>query len=219
METQEREFYILRGTVQRQRLDEDIDRIIQLYNDHGYMQARVETVGDRGGPGERAGHHPHRGGGRAPVQGRRGGRHRQQGPARRRRSGSASSSSRGTSSRGASSGTASPAITDLYSAIGRASADVSPNTMQDMPNRLVNIGLRGRGGPRDLRRADQHLGQHPQRGEDPAPRDPDGGGRPLHEPEAHPGQAAADQPQLLRQGRGQDRSRARPRTRSSSTST
>ena len=42
METQEREFYILRGTVQRQRLDEDIDRIIQLYNDHGYVQARVE---------------------------------------------------------------------------------------------------------------------------------------------------------------------------------
>ena len=31
------------------------------------------------------------------------------------------------------------AITDLYSAIGRASADVSPSTMQDTPNRLVNI--------------------------------------------------------------------------------
>ena len=30
------------------------------------------------------------------------------------------------------------------------------------------------------------IGQHPQRGEDPAPRDPDGGGRPLHEPEARP---------------------------------
>src|SRR6266849_9984692 len=42
METQEREFYVLRGTVQRQRLDDDVDRIIQLYNDHGYVQARVE---------------------------------------------------------------------------------------------------------------------------------------------------------------------------------
>jgi len=30
-------------------------------------------------------------------------------------------------------------VTDLYSAIGRASADVSPNTMQDTPNRLVNV--------------------------------------------------------------------------------
>ena len=30
-------------------------------------------------------------------------------------------------------------ITDLYSAIGRASADVNPNTMQDTPNRLVNV--------------------------------------------------------------------------------
>jgi outer membrane protein insertion porin family len=30
-------------------------------------------------------------------------------------------------------------ITDLYSAIGRASADVSPNTLQDTPGRLVNI--------------------------------------------------------------------------------
>src|SRR5215470_6780711 len=41
METQEREFIVLRGTVQRQKLDEDIDRIIQLYNDNGYVQARV----------------------------------------------------------------------------------------------------------------------------------------------------------------------------------
>jgi outer membrane protein insertion porin family len=44
MLTQEREFYILRGTVQRQKLDQDIERIITLYNDNGYIQARVETV-------------------------------------------------------------------------------------------------------------------------------------------------------------------------------
>ncbi len=43
MTTQERQYYILRGTVQRQRLEEDIDRIIALYNDHGYIQARVES--------------------------------------------------------------------------------------------------------------------------------------------------------------------------------
>ena len=43
METQERQYYILRGTVQRQRLENDIDRILQLYNDHGYIHARVES--------------------------------------------------------------------------------------------------------------------------------------------------------------------------------
>ena len=43
METQEREYIVLRGTVQRQKLDEDVDRIIQLYNDYGYVQARVES--------------------------------------------------------------------------------------------------------------------------------------------------------------------------------
>jgi outer membrane protein insertion porin family len=43
MATKERQYWILRGTVQRQRLDEDVDRILQLYNDHGYIQARVES--------------------------------------------------------------------------------------------------------------------------------------------------------------------------------
>ncbi|PYO52230.1 MAG: outer membrane protein assembly factor BamA, partial [Candidatus Rokuibacteriota bacterium] len=43
MATQERQYWILRGTVQRQRLDEDVDRILQTYNDHGYIQARVES--------------------------------------------------------------------------------------------------------------------------------------------------------------------------------
>jgi outer membrane protein insertion porin family len=42
--TQERQYYILRGKVQRQRLDEDVERIIQLYNDHGYIEARVEST-------------------------------------------------------------------------------------------------------------------------------------------------------------------------------
>jgi outer membrane protein insertion porin family len=40
--TQERQFFILRGTVQRQKLDEDVERILAVYNDHGYIQARVE---------------------------------------------------------------------------------------------------------------------------------------------------------------------------------
>jgi outer membrane protein insertion porin family len=43
MATQERQYYILRGTVQRQRLEEDIERILSLYNDHGFIHARVES--------------------------------------------------------------------------------------------------------------------------------------------------------------------------------
>src|SRR5213595_542124 len=42
--TRERQYFILRGKVQRLRLDEDVERIIQLYNDHGYIQARVEST-------------------------------------------------------------------------------------------------------------------------------------------------------------------------------
>jgi outer membrane protein insertion porin family len=40
--TSEREYWILRGKLVRQRLDEDVERILALYNDHGYIQARVE---------------------------------------------------------------------------------------------------------------------------------------------------------------------------------
>ncbi|MGH7279031.1 MAG: outer membrane protein assembly factor BamA [Candidatus Rokuibacteriota bacterium] len=42
MVTQERHYWILRGTIQRQRLDENVERILALYNDEGYIQARVE---------------------------------------------------------------------------------------------------------------------------------------------------------------------------------
>jgi outer membrane protein insertion porin family len=138
METQEREFYILRGTVQRQRLDEDIDRIIQLYNDHGYVQARVEKSEidvDREnaratirivvveGPQFKVGGVDMTGNSLLPQE-----------EIRRRillKSGDVFSRSKLRDSV--------TGITDLYSAIGRASADVSPNTMQDTPNRLVNV--------------------------------------------------------------------------------
>lgn len=42
MATKERQYFILRGTVQRQVLEEDLERIMGLYQDHGYVQARVE---------------------------------------------------------------------------------------------------------------------------------------------------------------------------------
>lgn len=43
MATQERQYFILRGTVQRQRLEDDVERILGLYNDHGFIHARVES--------------------------------------------------------------------------------------------------------------------------------------------------------------------------------
>jgi outer membrane protein insertion porin family len=42
MATRERQYFILRGTVQRQRLEEDIERIVSLYQDYGYVHMRVE---------------------------------------------------------------------------------------------------------------------------------------------------------------------------------
>jgi outer membrane protein insertion porin family len=138
MDTQEREFYVLRGTVQRQRLDDDVDRIIQLYNDHGYVQARVEKSEidvDREnaratirvvvveGPQFKVGGVDVTGHTLLPPE-----------EIRKRiqlKSGDVFSRSK---LRDSVSG-----VIDLYSAIGRASADVSPNTMQDLPNRLVNV--------------------------------------------------------------------------------
>jgi len=138
MDTQEREFYILRGTVQRQRLDEDIDRIVQLYNDNGYVQARVEkseTEVDREearatirivvveGPQFKVGGVDVTGNSILPQE-----------EIRKRiqfQPGDVFSRSKLRESV--------TGVTDLYSAIGRASADVTPNTMQDIPNRLVNV--------------------------------------------------------------------------------
>src|SRR5262249_28004827 len=45
MDANERQHFILRGKAQRQRLEQDVDRILALYNDNGYIQARVESQG------------------------------------------------------------------------------------------------------------------------------------------------------------------------------
>jgi len=42
MAVRERQYFILRGTVQRQKLEEDMERIQGLYQDHGYVQMRIE---------------------------------------------------------------------------------------------------------------------------------------------------------------------------------
>jgi len=43
MKTKERQYFFFRSTVQRQEFEDDIDRILALYADHGYIQARVES--------------------------------------------------------------------------------------------------------------------------------------------------------------------------------
>ncbi|HEX7214476.1 MAG TPA: outer membrane protein assembly factor BamA [Methylomirabilota bacterium] len=146
METQEREFIVLRGTVQRQRLDEDVDRIIQLYNDYGYVQARVEKseinvdrVNARAtirvvvveGPQFKVGGVDVTGNSVLPQE-----------EIRKRiefRTGDVFSR---TKLRDSVKG-----ITDLYSAIGRASADVTPNTTQDTPGRVINVTFEISEGP------------------------------------------------------------------------
>ncbi len=146
MATQEREYIILRGTVQRQKLDEDVDRIVQLYNDHGYVQARVESSDiqvDRikaratirivvvEGPQFRVGGVDVTGTRVLPVE-----------EIRRRiqlKPDDVFSRSKLRESV--------KEITDVYSTIGRASVDVNPGVVQDLPNRKINITFEISEGP------------------------------------------------------------------------
>ena len=136
--TQERDFYIFPGTVQRARLDEDTDRILELYNDHGYVQARVELSDiqiDREkasatirivvveGPQFHVGGVDITGTAVLPVE-----------EVRRRialKPNDVFSRSKLRESV--------RAITDLYGAIGRAAVDVSPVVAQDLANRRINL--------------------------------------------------------------------------------
>jgi len=146
IETQEREYFVLRGTVQRQKLDEDVDRIIQLYNDNGFIQARVEKADievDRKearatirivvveGPQFKVGGVDVTGNSVLPQE-----------EIRKRiemKSGDVFSRSKLRESV--------KGITDLYSAIGRASADVTPTTSQDTPARVINLVFEIQEGP------------------------------------------------------------------------
>ena len=138
MVTQEREYIILRGTVQRQKLDEDSDRIISLYNDHGYIQARVESSDvqiDRAkaravvtivvveGPQFRVGGVDVTGTNVLPVEEIK----------RRIKLAPGDVFSRSALRE------STKAIAELYSSIGRASADVIPEIAQDLPNRKLNL--------------------------------------------------------------------------------
>jgi len=146
MLTQEREFFILRGTVQRQKLDEDVERIIQLYNDHGYVQARVESsdiqvdrVNARAtikivvveGPQFHVGGIDVTGNSVLPLE-----------EIKRRillAPGDVFSRSKLRETV--------KGISDVYGTIGRASADVNPNVTQDLPNLKINITFEIAEGP------------------------------------------------------------------------
>jgi outer membrane protein insertion porin family len=138
METQEREFVILRGIVRRQTLDDDVDRIVQLYNDHGYVQARVEsveTIVSREKPRAtvrivvveglqfKVGGVDVTGNSVLPLE-----------EIRRRMELKPGEVFSQSALRHSIQG-----IADLYGAIGRVYTDVYPHTVEDSPNRLVNI--------------------------------------------------------------------------------
>ncbi|MBI4589037.1 MAG: outer membrane protein assembly factor BamA [Candidatus Rokubacteria bacterium] len=146
MQTQERQYFVLRGILHRQRLEQDVELITQLYNDHGYIQARVESTDiqvDRArarvtikivvveGPQFFVGSVDVTGPTVLPVE-----------EVRRQivlKPGEAYSRSRvrDTVNR----------ITALYHAIGRASAEVTPLLGQDTAARKVNLTIEIKEGP------------------------------------------------------------------------
>jgi outer membrane protein insertion porin family len=146
MLTQERQYFILRGTVQRQKLDQDIERIVTFYNDNGYIQARVETVDtqvDRAnarvtirivvaeGAQFKVGGIDITGNKVLPVE-----------ELRRRvllkPDDIYSRSKLHETVKG---------IVDVYGTIGRTSADINPQMALDVPNRKVNITVEVNEGP------------------------------------------------------------------------
>jgi len=146
MLTQERQYFILRGTVQRQKLEEDVDRIVAFYNDNGYIQARVETTEtqvDRQnarvtirivvveGPQFRVGGVDITGNNVLPIE-----------EIRRR----VQLKPNDIYSRAKLRDSAKD-IGDVYGSIGRASADVNPQLALDVPNRKVNITFEITEGP------------------------------------------------------------------------
>ena len=147
MITKERQLFILRGTVQRQKLEEDVERIVGLYQDHGYVQMRVERY-DTSVNRETARvtiTHRYRGG--AAVPGRHDQAHRAQRCSPRPRSAASFASRPETSSRAPSCATASAGITDLYSTIGRASAEVIPRTDQQPATLTMDVTIEVTEGP------------------------------------------------------------------------
>lgn len=146
MVVQEREYFVLRGTVQRQKLEEDIERILALYNDHGFIQARVDshdiavdrenarvviTINVVEGPRYHIDQIAITGVTLLPESEVR----------RQLRFKSGDVFSRSTLRESVNS------IADLYSTIGRASADITPRTDQVAATAKINITLEIAEGP------------------------------------------------------------------------
>lgn len=146
MKTKERQYLLFRGTVQREEFEDDIDRILALYADHGYIQARIESheiVVDETvnrlvlrirvleGPQFRFG--------RIEVTGNQVLPEREIRRQIRIREGEVFSRSK--LRRDVS------AITELYSSIGRAFAEVFPQTSTEAKTRMVNVTFEIREGP------------------------------------------------------------------------
>lgn len=146
MGTRERQYFVLRGTVQRQRLEEDMDRITSLYQDNGYVQMRIErsdvavdrdkaqvtiTIDIVEGAQYKVGNLVLTGVTLLPET------------ELRRQLGFKSGDvfSRGALRDGVR------GITDLYSTIGRASVDIIPRTEQQAATRTVDITLEITEGP------------------------------------------------------------------------
>ena len=146
MATRERQYFVLRGTVQRQRLEEDMERIMGLYQDHGYVQARVErhdvavdrdrarvtiTIDVVEGAQYRVGVISLAGVSLVPEEELR----------RQLRFKAGDVFSRTALRDGVRN------ITDLYSTIGRASADVIPRTEQQAATTTVDVTIEVTEGP------------------------------------------------------------------------
>src|SRR5712691_3158136 len=146
MLTQERQFFILRGTVQRQKLEEDTERIVAFYNDNGYIQARVESTDTQVNRGNarvtikivvvegtqfKVGGVDITGNNVLPIE-----------EIRRRVLLKPDDIYSRTKLRESV-----KAITDVYGTIGRASADIDPQIALDVPNRKVNITIQIVEGP------------------------------------------------------------------------
>jgi outer membrane protein insertion porin family len=141
METKERLFWILPfSTVQRRVFEDDVERILQLYADHGYIQARVESheiVPDLArekvtlrvrvveGPQFRTGTIAIKGNEVLPTE--------EIQKLLRLREGE-------VFSRGALRASV-RAIVDRYSELGRARAEVEPQTVNDVQNLKVDVTL------------------------------------------------------------------------------
>ena len=203
MITKERQLFILRGTVQRQKLEEDIDRIVGVYQDNGYVQMRVErydtsvnretarvtiTIEIVEGPQYKVGPIKFTGLMLFPEAEVR----RQL----RFKTGEVFSRSELRDSvRG---------ISDLYSTVGRASAEVIPRTEQQPATLTVDVTIEVTEGPEVYVERINISGQHPQRGPHPPPRAAVRGGRSLHAAEAESGPPAAHQPGLFRERQRRD---------------